>query len=70
MGLSNALQAVTFTLAFFTHIVPAVFSQATATMGDGSVFVIGGSWSGGVGGKNGEVNRASQRVLRHTYNQA
>ena len=29
--------------------------QATATMSDGRVFVIGGSWAGGVGGKNGEV---------------
>lgn len=29
--------------------------QASATMSDGRTFVIGGSWSGGQGGKNGEV---------------
>lgn len=29
--------------------------QATATCSDGRVFVIGGSWSGGQGGKNGEI---------------
>ncbi|KAJ5094744.1 hypothetical protein N7456_010605 [Penicillium angulare] len=29
--------------------------QASATLSDGRMFVIGGSWSGGVGGKNGEV---------------
>jgi galactose oxidase len=28
-------------------------------MSDGRVFVIGGSWNGGVGGKNGEVQAAS-----------
>ncbi len=35
---------------------PRVLPQATATMSDGRVFVIGGSWSGGVGKKNGEVH--------------
>ena len=29
--------------------------QATATLSDGRIFIIGGSWSGGLGGKNGEV---------------
>ena len=29
--------------------------QATATLSDGRIFIIGGSWSGGVGGKIGEV---------------
>ena len=35
--------------------------QATAAMSDGRVFVIGGSWNGGVGGKNGEVHAAIRR---------
>lgn len=29
--------------------------QASATLSDGRIFVIGGSWSGGRGGKNGEI---------------
>jgi galactose oxidase len=29
--------------------------QASATCSDGRVFTIGGSWSGGLGGKNGEI---------------
>ena len=29
--------------------------QASATLSDGRTFVIGGSWSGGSGGKNGEI---------------
>lgn len=29
--------------------------QATATVSDGRIFNIGGSWSGGYGGKNGEI---------------
>ncbi|CAO2649381.1 Nn.00g067660.m01.CDS01 [Neocucurbitaria sp. VM-36] len=29
--------------------------QATATCSDGRIFTIGGSWSGGEGGKNGEI---------------
>lgn len=29
--------------------------QAQTTLSDGRVFTIGGSWSGGVGGKNGEI---------------
>ncbi|ORY71591.1 uncharacterized protein BCR38DRAFT_404658 [Pseudomassariella vexata] len=29
--------------------------QSTATIADGRIFVIGGSWSGGYGGKNGEI---------------
>lgn len=29
--------------------------QSSVTLGDGSVFSIGGSWSGGYGGKNGEL---------------
>ena len=29
--------------------------QATTLLSDGRMFVIGGSWSGGLGGKNGEV---------------
>jgi len=33
-------------------------SQSTATLGDGRVFVIGGSWNGGVGNKTGEVRAA------------
>ena len=33
--------------------------QATATLSDGRIFIIGGSWSGGLGGKNGEVLNAA-----------
>lgn len=29
--------------------------QASATLSDGRIFTIGGSWSGGLGGKNGEI---------------
>ncbi|KAI1322258.1 hypothetical protein F5Y16DRAFT_49826 [Xylariaceae sp. FL0255] len=29
--------------------------QASVTIGDGRIFTIGGSWSGGLGGKNGEI---------------
>ena len=29
--------------------------QASAILSDGRAFVIGGSWSGGRGGKNGEI---------------
>lgn len=29
--------------------------QSTATLADGRIFVLGGSWSGGYGGKNGEL---------------
>ena len=29
--------------------------QGQVTMGDGSAFTVGGSWSGGIGGKNAEV---------------
>lgn len=29
--------------------------QSMATLSDGNIFVIGGSWSGGLGGKNGEL---------------
>ena len=29
--------------------------RATITLSDGRIFIIGGSWSGGLGGKNGEV---------------
>lgn len=29
--------------------------QSTATLSNGDIFVIGGSWSGGQGGKNGEI---------------
>lgn len=29
--------------------------QSSATVSDGRIFVIGGSWSGGLGGKNGEI---------------
>lgn len=29
--------------------------QASATVSDGRIFTIGGSWSGGYGGKNGEI---------------
>ena len=29
--------------------------QATAALSDGRIFVIGGSWTGGLGGKNGEM---------------
>ena len=38
--------------------------QATATMSDGRVFVIGGSWNGGIGGKNGEVSPAGAAHYR------
>jgi len=37
-----------------TMVVPRGYHGAT-TMADGRVFTVGGSWSGGVGGKNGEV---------------
>lgn len=33
--------------------------QATATLSDGRIFNIGGSWSGGRGGKNGEIYNPS-----------
>ena len=33
----------------------AAVMQASATLSDGRVFLIGGSWSGGTGNKNGEV---------------
>ena len=33
------------------HVPPCV--QASATLSDGRVFTIGGSWSGGIGGQNG-----------------
>lgn len=29
--------------------------QSSATLSDGRIFTIGGSWSGGYGGKNGEI---------------
>ena len=37
-------------------------SQATATLSDGRVFVIGGSWNGGTGGKDGEVRRGTHHA--------
>lgn len=38
--------------------------QSSATLSDGTIFTIGGSWSGGRGGKNGEVwNGTSWRGL-------
>jgi len=36
--------------------------QASATLSDGRIFTIGGSWSGGRGGKNGEIYNASSNV--------
>jgi galactose oxidase len=36
--------------------------QASATLSDGRIFTIGGSWSGGLGGKNGEIYNASSNV--------
>ncbi|TAQ86337.1 hypothetical protein B7494_g5336 [Chlorociboria aeruginascens] len=33
--------------------------QASSTLSDGRIFTIGGSWSGGEGGKNGEVYNAT-----------
>ncbi len=33
----------------------SVQAQATTALSDGRIFVIGGSWTGGLGGKNGEV---------------
>lgn len=33
--------------------------QSSATCSDGRIFTIGGSWSGGIGGKNGEISSAS-----------
>ena len=47
-----------------THHVP-VLAQATTALSDGRIFVIGGSWTGGLGGKNGEVytNGANWRLL-------
>jgi len=35
--------------------------HAQATLSDGRIFTIGGSWSGGVGGKNGEVFDPTQQ---------
>ena len=39
-----------------TYYSKLSWMQATAAMSDGRVFVIGGSWAGGTGGKNGEVS--------------
>jgi len=36
--------------------------QASATLSDGRMFTIGGSWSGGLGGKNGEVYNVSSNT--------
>ncbi|MCJ1315410.1 hypothetical protein MMC15_000729 [Xylographa vitiligo] len=36
--------------------------QAQATLSDGRIFTIGGSWSGGEGGKNGEVYNVALNV--------
>ena len=36
--------------------------QATATLSDGRIFIIGGSWSGGQGGKNGETFNPATNV--------
>ena len=36
--------------------------QAQATLSDGQIFTIGGSWSGGEGGKNGEVYNVASNV--------
>ncbi|MDM0116400.1 DUF1929 domain-containing protein [Variovorax sp. J22R133] len=38
--------------------------QSSTTMSDGSVFTVGGSWNGGMGGKYGEVWSASTRAWR------
>jgi galactose oxidase len=38
--------------------------QSSTTMSDGSVFTVGGSWNGGLGGKYGEVWSASTRTWR------
>jgi large repetitive protein len=40
--------------------------QANCVLQDGSVFTLGGSWSGGVGGKNGEVWNEAQGWRRLT----
>lgn len=36
--------------------------QSQTTIGDGRIFVIGGSWSGGYGGKNGEIYNSTTNV--------
>ena len=38
--------------------------QSSTTMSDGSVFTVGGSWNGGLGGKYGEVWSAATRTWR------
>lgn len=36
--------------------------QAQTTIGDGRIFTIGGSWSGGYGGKNGEIYNSTSNT--------
>jgi hypothetical protein len=38
--------------------------QANTLLRDGSVLTLGGSWSGGVGNKHGEVWTAARRLAR------
>lgn len=37
------------------NAAPLLLTQATTALSDGRIFVIGGSWTGGLGGKNAEV---------------
>ncbi|KAI3329036.1 copper radical oxidase [Xylariaceae sp. AK1471] len=48
----NPLDAVWASAA---QMVIARGYQSSVTVGDGRIFTIGGSWSGGTGGKNGEI---------------
>jgi galactose oxidase len=36
--------------------------QSSTTIGDGRIFTIGGSWNGGLGGKNGEIYNTATNV--------
>jgi galactose oxidase len=39
--------------------------QAQTTIGDGRIFVIGGSWNGGYGGKNGEIYNSTSNTWKN-----
>lgn len=39
--------------------------QAQTTIGDGRIFTIGGSWSGGYGGKNGEIYNSTSNTWKN-----